>query len=342
MITIDGSFGEGGGQVLRTSLGLSMLTGKPFHIYNIRAGRKKPGLLNQHLTCVRAAAEICGADVRGAALRSPQVFFEPGPVQPGEYRFAVRTAGSAALVLQAVLPGLLTAEGPTTLHLEGGTHNKAAPNVDFLDQAFLPLIRQLGPGVRVSLERHGFYPAGGGRFRVAIKPVDKLRQLELMDRGREQRRRAVALVSNLPRDIAVDEARMVANKLGLPKGAGTAEQVESDGPGNAVMLFAEFENVTEVFTGFGDRGLPRKAVVEQVLRQARPYLGSNAAVGQHLADQLLIPLAMAGGGRFSTVEPSAHTRTNIAVIGRFLDVPIECVVDAGRWQVRTRTESRLA
>src|SRR5688572_16449750 len=188
LITIDGSMGEGGGQVLRTSLALSLVTGKPFRIEKIRAGREKPGLLRQHLTAVNAAAAVGGAHVEGAALGSRELDFRPGPAKPGEYRFAVGTAGSATLVLQAVLPALLTARGASTLVLEGGTHNPFAPPFDFLDKAFLPLLRRMGARVEVALERPGFYPAGGGRFQVRVEPVERLERLDLPSRGDAKRR----------------------------------------------------------------------------------------------------------------------------------------------------------
>src|SRR2546428_9297761 len=160
MITIDGSFGEGGGQILRTALSLSLATGTPFRIENIRAGRKKAGLLRQHLTAVLAAAEIGAAEIEGATLGSTMLTFTPKSVRAGEYRFAVGTAGSGTLVFQTILPALLRASAATRVTIEGGTHNSAAPPFDFLDRTFLPLIRKMGATVSLKLERYGFYPAG--------------------------------------------------------------------------------------------------------------------------------------------------------------------------------------
>ena len=164
MITIDGSAGEGGGQILRSSLALSLVTGQPFRMERIRAKRQKPGLLRQHLTAVEAAKAVGCAEVSGETLGSQTLDFRPGPVTPGNYRFAVGTAGSATLVLQTVLPALLTASDPSTLTLEGGTHNPLAPSFDFLDRCFMPLIHRMGPSVELELKRPGFFPAGGGRF----------------------------------------------------------------------------------------------------------------------------------------------------------------------------------
>src|SRR5258705_2280598 len=196
MLTIDGSFGEGGGQILRTALALSLVTGKPFRIENIRAGRKNPGLLRQHLTAVNAATEISRSEVMGAAIGSRELTFAPGSVVAGTYAFAVGTAGSTTLVLQTVLPALLVASGTSKVILEGGTHNPFAPPFDFLEKTFLPLVNRMGPQVTAELERPGFYPAGGGRMNVTVEPADALRELALPARGEVRARRAKAVVAN--------------------------------------------------------------------------------------------------------------------------------------------------
>ena len=183
MLTIDGSLGEGGGQILRSSLALSLVTGKPFVIENIRANRKKPGLMRQHLSAVRAAAEVSQARVEGAELGSTRLTFCPGTVRAGDYAFDVGSAGSATLVLQTVLPALLLAEGESNLTLRGGTHNPMAPPFDFLAKSYLPLVNRLGPTVEARLVRPGFYPVGRGEFSVRIQPARQLGRLELTDRG---------------------------------------------------------------------------------------------------------------------------------------------------------------
>ncbi|MBI4605200.1 MAG: RNA 3'-terminal phosphate cyclase, partial [Planctomycetes bacterium] len=292
MIAIDGSRGEGGGQVLRTALSLSLVTGKPFRIEKVRARRERPGLLRQHLTAVGAAAEICRAEVRGAEPGSSQLVFEPGKVEPGVYSFAVGTAGSTTLVLQTVLPALMTASGPSTVALEGGTHNPLAPPFDFLERAFLPLVARMGPGFTARLERPGFFPAGGGRCTVSVTPAPALGPLRLLERGAVRSRRARALVANLPRHIGERELRAVSRSLGWqPSELEAIEVPGSRGPGNAVVLEIVCEQVTEVFTGFGERGVPAEKVAEAAAGEARAYLESGAPVGPHLADQLLLPLA---------------------------------------------------
>jgi RNA 3'-terminal phosphate cyclase (ATP) len=325
MITIDGSFGEGGGQILRTSLALSLVTGQPFRIEKIRAGRKNPGLLRQHLTAVKAASEIGQAEVKGDSIGSTQLTFTPGATKAGEYAFAVGTAGSATLVLQTVLPALLVGDGETTsLTLEGGTHNPFAPPFDFLVKAFLPIINRMGAGVTATIERHGFYPAGGGKFVVSINPTQHLRPLELIERGVFTQKAARAIVAHLPFDIAERELSLIGRKLDLPGEALHAETIKtSPGPGNAVTVELTSKHVTEVFTGFGERGVSAEAVANSVVKAAREYIAADVVVGEYLADQLLLPFALAGSGAFTTLPLSQHSTTNMEVIQKFLEVKFD-------------------
>ncbi len=322
MLTIDGSKGEGGGQVLRTSLGLALLTGRDFRIEKIRAGRQKPGLLRQHLTAVTAAAEIGGADVSGAELGSRELIFRPKRVRPGDYSFAVGTAGSAMLVLQAVLPALLLGDEPSTLALSGGTHNHASPPFDFLVAAFARVVNRMGPTLDLTLHRPGFYPAGGGSFTARIVPAAELSPIDLTERGRTVARRGRAQVSNLPFSIAEREVAVLGRRLAWSPEELRAETVNAQGPGNVVLAEVESEHVTEVFTAFGERGVTAEAVAEKAAKAVRRYLALDAPVGEYLADQLLIPYALAGGGAFVTGELSPHATTNVDVIRSFLDVDI--------------------
>jgi RNA 3'-terminal phosphate cyclase (ATP) len=324
MITIDGSHGEGGGQILRTSLSLSLITGKPFSIEKIRSGRKKPGLMRQHLTAVNAAAEIGDAKVSGNAIGSQAFQFEPRGIRSGKFRYAIGTAGSCTLVLQTILPALIIAEGPSEVILEGGTHNPFAPPFDFLAKAFLPLVGRMGPRVVAELEKPGFFPAGGGRFRVAIAPEKALKPLSLMQRGSIKRQWACAAVSNLPMKIAHRELKVVSKKLGWPRECLQAVNVEhAHGPGNVLTIEMESDALTEVFTGFGERGVSAEKVAARAAGQAMDYLSHDVPVGRYLADQLLVPMAIAGGGRFLTVPLSRHTLTNIDIIKCFMDLSIE-------------------
>jgi RNA 3'-terminal phosphate cyclase (ATP) len=328
MITIDGSKGEGGGQILRTSLALSLATGAPFRIEKIRAGRKKPGLMRQHLTAVHAAAAVGRARVDGAATGSMTLTFEPQALEPGEYTFSVGTAGSATLVLQTVLPPLLRAPAPSTLTLEGGTHNPFAPPFDFLERAFLPVVNRLGPRVEVALERAGFYPAGGGRFTATITP-GPIGPLDLRDRGDIVSRRVKATVSNLPREIAQREVRAVLEALNWNGDSGEVASVAGPGPGNVVVIDITSEHASEVCTAFGEVGVRAEAVAGRAADDARRYLAAGVPVGAHLADQLLPIAALGQGAVFRTVGLTQHTRTNADIVGRF--VPVEC---------RMTTESR--
>jgi RNA 3'-terminal phosphate cyclase (ATP) len=335
ILTIDGSSGEGGGQILRTALALSTVTGKAFGIEKIRAGRPKPGLLRQHLTAVKAAAEISGATVGGVELGSGALTFTPGQVRAGEFAFAVGTAGSATLVLQTVLPALLTASAPSTLVLDGGTHNPAAPPFDFLAKSFLPLINRMGPVVTAELERPGFYPAGGGRFSVNIVPAPRLLPLDLLERGALRNIRARAIVANLPRSIAEREAKLMGQLLGLAETSLAVEEIRGAyGPGNLAMVEIETEHHTEVFTGFGEVAVRAEAVATKVAQEARAYIASGVPVSRYLADQLLIPMALVGAGRFRTGPLSRHTTTNIEVIRQFLEVNIDLLEEPKRiWTV---------
>jgi RNA 3'-terminal phosphate cyclase (ATP) len=322
MLELDGSHGEGGGQVVRTSLALSIVTGKPFRIFNLRARRSPPGLRRQHLVAVEAAARVSRARVEGAELGSRELTFVPGEVVAGEYDFPIDTAGSTTLVFQTVLPPLLCAAGPSLLTFEGGTHNPMAPPFEFLERAFLPLVRRLGPKVEAELERPGFYPAGGGRFTVTLEPVPRLQGFDLLERGAIRRQRATALVSRLPRHIAERELEQVARETGWERAALEVREVDAFGPGNAILLEVESDNVTEVFNGIGERGVPAETVASRAVQEMRRYLDAGVPVGEHLADQLLLLLALAGSGSFATHPLSGHAATQAELIPKFLDVRI--------------------
>jgi RNA 3'-terminal phosphate cyclase (ATP) len=323
MIIIDGSQGEGGGQILRSSLALSLVTGQSFRLEQIRAGREKPGLLRQHLTAVEAARTVGVADVTGAELGSRTLEFRPGPVTPGNYRFAVGTAGSATLVLQTVLPPLLIAGGISTLTLEGGTHNPFAPPFDFLAHCFAPLIRRMGPAIELELRRPGFFPVGGGKFHARIEPVKRLARLDLPERGAILRRSARALIAKIPADVADRELEGVRDHLRWREDECCVDPVPNPvGPGNALLLEIETEHVTAVFTSFGERGRSAGTVARDATDAARAWLDAGVPVDEHLADQLLLPMALAGGGSFRTVKPSLHSTTNARIIQRFLPVEI--------------------
>jgi RNA 3'-terminal phosphate cyclase (ATP) len=324
MIELDGSVGEGGGQILRTSLTLAMITGRPFRIRQIRARRSKPGLMRQHLVAVQAAAQICGAEVRGAAVGSQELEFVPGKIRGGDYRFAIGTAGSCTLVLQTVLPALLMAGQPSTLHLSGGTHNPMAPPVQFLQRAFCRLLAEMGAQVDVRLERFGFYPAGGGEVIASVVPCAQLRPRTWMERGERKAAYAECFTAGIPSRVAQRELECVGKAMNWGEEQLLARRLPDDqGPGNALMLTLDYEHTTEVFTAFGEKSVSAENVAREAVQRARQYLCSKAAVSEYLGDQLMLPLALAGGGGFTVDEVSMHARTNAGVIELFLPVRFE-------------------
>jgi len=323
VLTLDGDMGEGGGQILRTALALSLVLCRPFRIERLRAGRRRPGLRRQHLACVLAAAEIGSAQIEGAALNSQTLSFSPTALRAGDYRFDIGSAGSTTLVVQTVLPALLAADGRSTLVVTGGTHNPLAPPFRFLEKAFLPLLRRMGAHVEANLVRPGYAPRGGGKIALDVAPAPSLKPFRLEHRGSPCQRQATATVAGLPRHIAERELAVVRERLGWPDDVLRVREESTElGPGNVLSIELAHEHVTEVFTGFGERGVRAETVAERTVADARRYLAVDVAAGPHLADQLLLPLALAGGGSFTTLAPTRHALTNWGVIRRFLDLEL--------------------
>lgn len=329
MLTIDGSQGEGGGQILRSSLSLSILTGKPVDLVNIRAGRKKPGLMRQHLTAVEAAAQISNAKVTGATIGSTALKFEPQAVLSGNYHFRIGTAGSTTLVLQTVLAPLLLANGPSTITVEGGTHNPMAPPYDFLERAYLPMVRRMGPGLHATIERYGFYPAGGGKFTVEIEPCTQLRGLELLERGEIRQKRVIALVAKLPLAIAQRECQELESQCNWPKTCFETGEIPSTGPGNILMMELIYQNVTELFAFIGEVGISSQRVAQELWNEARAFIATNIPVGPYLADQLILPMAIAASqgqtSAFRTCRLTQHSTTHIDLVRKFLPIEVEVI-----------------
>ncbi len=331
-LTLDGSAGEGGGQILRTGLALSMVTGRPLHITRIRAGRAKPGLMRQHLACVQAAVAVCGGQADGAELGSQTLLFTPGAVQAGDYRFQIATAGSCLLVLQTALPALMLASGESRVQLSGGTHNPMAPPFDFLERSFAPLVRRLGVGLDLRLQRRGFYPAGGGELVARITPsAQPLAPVDVMERGLLNNAWGEALVPGLARNIATRELEALGQRMGWTFEAGQLRQPptrQNEGPGNALIATLEYEHVTEVFCQLGERSLSAEQVARRLVDEVRAYQRSSGALGPHLADQWMLPLALAvwRSGRaahYTCSEVTQHTATNAQTIALGLPVRVE-------------------
>lgn len=343
-ILIDGSFGEGGGQIVRSSAALAIITQRELTLTNVRHRRKPTGLKRQHMTALRAAAEIGGGQLTGAIPGSTTFTFKPGKVQPGPYHFAVGTAGSATLVLQTVLPALLLADGPSTVTVEGGTHNPWAPPFEFLQNVYAPLINRMGARLSLQLEWHGFYPTGGGRIVAEITPTPLLRGFDLLERGKIERQRVTAVLAGLQEHIGQREIKTAFRHLDWkerrrhPLVDWQIDSVEASSPGNVLFIEVASEHVTELVTAFGKQGIRAEAVAKTAAGEMQTYLAANVPVGEHLADQLLLPLGLSAwqasdvaaeeagshrfGGSFRTLKASDHTTTHIDILQRFLGIDV--------------------
>jgi RNA 3'-terminal phosphate cyclase (ATP) len=335
LISIDGSFGEGGGQILRTSLALSAITGRPIEIRNIRAGREKPGLQAQHLRSVEATAEICQGKTRGADLHSTLLRFEPGEVRPGDYQFDIGTAGATGLVLHTVYLPLALQKETSHVGITGGTHNPFSPCFHYLEQQWMALLAAAGFRLSLKLDRAGFYPVGGGKIRVEISPAE-VSALQLTDRGSLALFQGLSLVANL--DISIAERqkaqalRHLRGRYGIqPRDIETAE-LKAPSPGTAIILTAEFEGGARAcYFGLGARGKRAEKVADEAAEPMRDFLSGDATVDEHAADQLLLPLAFAPGvSAFSTPAVTQHLLTNAEVIRMFLNTEIRIRGEKGQ------------
>ncbi len=322
MIPIDGSHGEGGGQILRTALSLSALTGRSVRVTDIRAGRPRPGLAAQHLAAVRAAADVCGARIGGSRRGSLEVWFEPGSPRAGTYRFEVGTAGSACLVLQTVVVPLAFARGESAVTVTGGTHVPWSPPFEFLAGVWAEAVRRFGIPVDVSLGRAGFYPRGGGEVRCRVGPArPPLEPVRLTEPGRLLRVRGVAGTAGLPGHVGrrmAGAAREALASLGVPVEV-EPRCLDAPSPGAYLVLVAECGAARLSASALGERGKPAERVGEEAAEELRARLEAGSAVDPHLADQILLPAALAGGtSEYTVCRITRHLATNAWVIGRIL------------------------
>lgn len=317
---IDGSQGEGGGQILRTSLSMAMCLGKSVRIENIRAGRAKPGLMRSHLAAARAAAQVSCAELSGAQMGSTRLEFRPqaGAINGGTYRFAIGTAGSTTLLLQTLLPALVRAKEESLIMLAGGTHNGMAPSVDFMEQSFFPAIARMGIEVKSELRTHGFFPSGGGDWHVVVKPARRSMPFELIERGTLRSREVVAKVARLSASIAEREVSTVVRRLGLRQNEMTTCTVDSPGPGNIVSARFKFDEFAAVFEERGEKRVSAELVGKRLSNKVRRYFQHDEPVEEYLADQLMVPMVLGAGGVFRTRDLSKHSLTNMAVIEQLL------------------------
>lgn len=325
---IDGQQGEGGGQVVRTSLSLAAALGRPITIQNVRGGRRKPGLLRQHRAALRAVRDITGGRVEGDELGSLSVRFVPGErCLGGNYHFGIGSAGSTMLVLQTILPPLFLADGPSTVTLEGGTHNPMAPPFEAFAESFLPQLRAMGLGIDATLERPGFFPAGGGFLRVEVQPAGATKALELLERGAPLPASCEVLLQNIGSGVAKREWKAFQKRTHWNSDQLSVNMIEGGkGPGNVMYARQPFANVAVVHASFGMREVSSEIVGSQLAGAVRAYESNDAPVCEHLADQLMLPLSLFGGGAYRCNQVSEHARTNADVINLFLPgaVTIEC------------------
>ncbi len=325
-IEIDGSQGEGGGQILRSALTLALLTRRPLWITNIRARRKRPGLRPQHLAAVRAAAAISNAVVEGAEIGAQELRFQPDEVQPGRYHFDIGTAGATSLVLQTVFLPLALAARPSRLTVVGGTHVPMSPCFHYLDWHWLALLRRMGFDAELQMERAGFYPRGGGRIRAVIRPGGRIAPLDLRFRGRLLQVRGLSGAGNLPDHVTRRQRERAVARLGsrYPLNDIRKARLPAVGKGSLLLLLAEFENGRGCHFALGAPGKPAETVADEAVEAMEAFLESDGCVDRYLADQLLLPLALAAGeSRLRTEQVTQHLLTNAAVLRRFEVAEIE-------------------
>ncbi|MFP3904282.1 MAG: RNA 3'-terminal phosphate cyclase [Armatimonadota bacterium] len=344
MLQIDGSQGEGGGQILRTSLSLGALTGETVRIFNIRAGRSQPGLSAQHVTCCRAVAEVCNGRIEGAEMRSGEVVLHPGTITGGSYEFdvaAVRpSAGSTSLVLHSVLPVLALAPKASTVAIHGGTDVKWSPPYSYLTNTFIPALRECGVAVRLSRPRAGFYPAGEGLLKAEIVPAPEgLKPLRMVERSELQSATVSSTVTQGLAEHILHRQNEAAGGVLADEGLQRSYEEyypESTSPGTTCVVSLVYKNGYGGFTAMGERGKPAEEVGQEAAIKARDFIHSKAAVDVHLADQLLLYMALGcGESQIRTSQVTSHLKTNAAVAQQLLDVPV-AIRDSGMVTVAGR------
>ncbi len=324
IIEIDGSLGEGGGQILRTALSLSCITGLSLKLFNIRKARKRPGLMPQHITCVNAAASISHARVSGNEKGSSELTFVPDRIMPGEYTFDIQTAGSCSLVLQTLLPPLILSGKPSNITIKGGTHVPFSPTYDYISDVFMPMLGRLGIKVEASIVRHGFYPKGGGEVSFRIHPVKTIKGMHLTSRGVLLSIHGHSGVSNLPLTIAERQKMSAIQNLPLSDVDLRVIEVPSYGQGTFVFLKGGYENALTGFSSLGERGKPAEAVGREAAEQFIAFHNSSACLDPHLADQIVLYLSLAReDSSFTTSRITQHLITNLRVIEKFLNIRYE-------------------
>jgi RNA 3'-phosphate cyclase len=327
LIEIDGSYGEGGGQILRTALTFSAILRKPIRVHHIRAGRKNPGLQPQHLKGVEASARITEGRTEGLKLGSDTITFIPQHIVPGDYKFEVGTAGSVTLLLQALLLPLCLSQESSRLTLVGGTHVLWSPPFHFLKEILFPILTSMGISVEASIERWGWYPKGGGILRVEVKPIRELKPISLIERGALKKIRGISATSHLPRHVGERQKdyalKKIEKELKMDAEVQILYDVPANGPGSFFFLIAESQGAMAGFSSLGQRGKRAEEVAEEAVDSLKEYIKSDGCIDPHLADQLIPFVAWAKGNSvFTTTRMTEHLLTNLWVVQHFLDVRI--------------------
>lgn len=323
MISIDGSYGEGGGQIIRSAVSLAAITGQAVEVYNVRAKRTKPGLQPQHLAAVKAGAQLCAANLTGAAVGSTAFKFEPtGPVQAGEYRFEIGTAGSAPLVAQTVIVPLALIGSQSKITITGGTHNPMAPSSDYLEHVYGPALREMGVSISVHSSRAGYYPAGGGEIAIELTGAPALYPIDRIHRGPARAIRAIVTTSELSETVFYRAKGVLESELETP--TVIHNDKESNGPGAAIVIVVEHGKGQVAFTGLGAKGKPVEKVAEEAIQQYSVWQEATAATDEHLADQLVLPAAFASGESvWTTPEVTDHLRSVLWLVQQFVPIKYE-------------------
>ena len=325
MITIDGSYLEGGGQILRTSIALSAITGKPCSIVNIRKGRPNPGLQPQHLKCLEAAARICNAKTRGLTLGSEEIEFTPGKITGGNFSIETGTAGSVTLIMQALMPICFFADRQSTLDITGGTDVEWSPSIHYFNNVFLrslePLGMKSGEAYDLSIEKYGFYPRGGGKVRLRIRPFTKFNRLELTSRGKLKKYDIVSMTSDDLKKSCISERQIEgAEKLLGSQGKREVLYPNTLSTGSSFLVVANFERCKVGVGVLGKKGKKAELVGEEAAIQLKRQMDTHACFDEHMADQILIYMALAGNSKISVAGVTNHCKTNIWTIEKFLPV----------------------
>jgi RNA 3'-phosphate cyclase len=325
VLEIDGSYGEGGGQLLRTAVALAAVTGRPIAMRNIRAKRDKPGLAPQHLAAVRAVATLCEAQVAGLEPRSQALRFTPHALSGGEHRFDVGTAGSVTLVLQALLPAMIASGRRASVTVTGGTDVRQAPPIDYLGSILLPLLERMGVAAQLEVIHRGYYPRGGGEVRVRLARGG-LQPIALEKAGTLHAIEGHAHVANLPDHIATRMRDAALERLGAVPGSaprisvGALDHTQAAGRGGAIVLWARTEHAVLGAGRVAELGVRAETLGTAVAEELTRDLAAGATVDVHAADQLLVYLALAGGGSYLARSVTAHAQTAMWLIEQFLPV----------------------